>query len=87
MLTPGERVLSVAETRAFESSAIRGGPVARTQGGPTQVFLESTVYLTSDDAKDPDRVLAAVVDGTQTNRRGFRTFLETLAVKAVQQAS
>ncbi len=73
-LTPGETVIP--------KGAGFGGGTSTT----IQMYMTPTVNLTSDDANDPDRVLAAVELGLREDRNSFRTKIEHIAVKAMADA-
>jgi hypothetical protein len=96
MLTPGERVLSVPQTRAYEGF-LRGGPVPGSlQPGPiivtaptpypaqvAPVTMHVTVNLTSDDAKDPERVVQAIREELRRNPVGLYADITTIARRAI----
>lgn len=68
--------------------SVIGGTVETSNGriGAVTMNLSPTIYLTSDDTKDPDRVLAIMERGLTLDTGGIRTKMGTLAVKAVTDA-
>ena len=52
----------------------------------TTVYISPTIYLQSDDAKDPDRVAAALDEAMTYDRGLIRTKIERVAVKALQES-
>jgi len=79
MLTPGERVLSVAQNRAYESGGGSAGAIVVHEGSVSLVFNIDTIDERGMREAFDTHILPEIHKALVDNRRDCRTDIETIA--------
>ncbi len=82
LLTPGEIVLN-ADQQAAVAARLRAGADGVSQSTTNHIEVNPTVYLVSDDVKDPERVIQIFKDGLRRDTGLVRTSIEALVKKQI----